>query len=94
MVKVTLRDGSEAEVHQFERDPEEQRLMDEKASRAQTNLRHQNVRMKMQAALIDRAKSTAALVAEGIEWAKAQPAKAEPLPADEDDDRGLQQGMG
>ena len=87
LVKVTLRDGSEAEVRQFERNPEEQRLMDEKASRAQANLRHQNVRMKMQAALIDRTKSTAALVAEGIEWAKAQPAKAEPLPADEDRDR-------
>ena len=87
LVKVTLRDGSEAEVHQFERDPKEQRLMDEKASRAQSNLQHQNVRIKMQAALIDRAKSTATLVADGIEWAKAQPAKAEPPPTDEDDDQ-------
>jgi hypothetical protein len=87
LVKVVLKDGSEAEAHQFERDPEEQRLMDEKASRAQGNLRHQNVRMKMQAALLDRTKSTAELVAEGIEWAKAQPTKAELLPADEDEDQ-------
>jgi hypothetical protein len=86
LVKVTLPDGSEAEVHQFQRDREEQRLMDEKANRAQANLRHQNVRLKMQTALIDRTKSTAALVAEGIEWAKAQPAKGEPLPGEEDDD--------
>jgi hypothetical protein len=86
LVKVTLRDGSEAEVHQFQRDPEEQRLMDEKATRAQANLRHQNVRMKMQAVLLDHTKSTAELVVEGIEWAKAQTATAEPPPAEEDED--------
>jgi hypothetical protein len=87
LVKVRLRDGSEAEVHQFQRDPEEQRLMDERATRAQANLRHQNVRMKMQAALLDRTKSTAELVAEGIEWAKAQTAAAEPQATDEDEDQ-------
>jgi hypothetical protein len=42
--------------------------------------------MKMQAALLDRTKSTAELVAEGIKWAKAQPARAQLLPADEDED--------
>ena len=86
LVKVRLRDGTEAEVHQFQRDPEEQRLMDEKASRAQASLRHQNVRMKMQAALLDRAKSTTELVAEGVEWAKQQSGSAEMRSTEDDDD--------
>jgi hypothetical protein len=87
LVKVRLRDGSEAEVHQFQRDPKEQRLLNEKATRAQANLRHQNVRMKMRAALLDRTKSTARLVAEGIEWAKAQTVTAEPPLAEENEDK-------
>jgi hypothetical protein len=85
-VKVSLKDGSEVEVRQFQRDPAEQALMDEKANRAQANLRHQNVRMRLQAAVLDRAKSTAELVAEGIEWAKSQVAKPDPPSTDEDDD--------
>ena len=85
LVKVTARDGSEVEVHQFQRDPAEQRLIDEKAKRAQANLRHQNVRMRMQAALLDPAKSTAELVADGIEWAKFQLAKPEREPPGDDD---------
>ena len=86
LVKVTPKDGSEVEARQFQRDPAEQKLMDEKAKRAQANLRHQNVRMKLQAALLDRAKWSAELVAEGIEWAKSETAKAEPQAIDEDDD--------
>jgi hypothetical protein len=86
LVKVTSNDGSEVEAHQFQRDLAEQELMDEKAKRAQTNLRHQNVRMKLQEALLDRAKSSAELVAEGIEWAKSKTAKEEPQATDENDD--------
>jgi hypothetical protein len=86
LVKVRLTDGTEAEVNQFQRDPEEQRLMDEKASRAQVSLRHQNVRMKMQIALLDRAKSTAELVAEGVEWAKRQTGSAKTHSTEDDDD--------
>ena len=86
LVKVRRSDGSEVEVYQFQRDPAEQRLMDEKAERAQANLRHQNVRMRMQAALLDRAKSTEELIAEGIEWAKSQSAKPDPEPDGDDDD--------
>ena len=86
LVKIRRSNGSEVEVYQFRRDPAEQRLMDEKAERAQANLRHQNVRMRMQAALLDRAKSTAELVAEGIKWAKSQSAKPEPEPDGEDND--------
>ena|ERR1700730_3267002 len=44
-------------------------------------MRHHNVRAKVQFALFDRAKSTAEIVAGAIEWAKAQPANAEPQPA-------------
>ena len=85
LVKVTLTDGSEVEVHQFQRDPDEQRLMDEKAGRAEANLRHQNVRMKIQAALLDPAKSSVELVAEGIEWAK-ETARSNPQPTEGDED--------
>jgi hypothetical protein len=87
LVKVTSRDGSEVEVHQFLRDPAEQQLMDEKAKRVQANLRYQNVRLRMQAALLDATKSTAELVAHGIEWAKSKLAKPEPeSPGDDDED--------
>ena len=86
LVKLTLTDGSEVEVHRFQRDPTEQKLMDEGAKRAQANLRHQNVRMRMQTALSDRAKSSAELVAKGVEWANSQTAKWGPEPADEDAD--------
>ena len=86
LVKVRLGDGTEAEVYQFQRDPEEQRLIDEKASRAQASLQHQNVRMKMQAALLDRAKSTTELVTEGVAWAQRQTGRPETQPMEDDDD--------
>ena len=86
LVKVTLRDGSEAEVRQFQRDPAEQALMGEKAKIAQANLRHQNVRIRLQSAILDRAKSSAQLVAEGIEWAQSQTAKPTPQAMHEDDE--------
>jgi hypothetical protein len=87
LVKVRLRDGSETEARQFQRDPEEQRLMEEKASRAEANLRHQNVRLKIQTALLDRSKSTVEVVMEGIEWAKAVSVTAEPAPPEDDEDK-------
>jgi len=85
-VKVTSKDGSEVEVRQFQRDPAEQKLMDEKAKSAHANLRHQNIRMRLQSALLDRAKSSAELVAEGIEWAQSQAAIPELQATDKDDD--------
>ena len=63
------------QVRQFQRDPAEQKLMDEKAKRAQANLGHQNVRVKLQAALLDRAESSAELVVQGIEWARSDDAQ-------------------
>jgi hypothetical protein len=83
--KVTLQDGSEAEVRRFQRDPEEERLINAETTRLEANMRHHNVRTGVQLALFDRAKSTAEIVAEGIEWAKAQPAIIEQRPAEDDE---------
>jgi hypothetical protein len=85
LVKITLDDGSETEVRQFQRDPEEQRLFDAETARVNAKMRHHTVRAKIQLALFDRAKSTAEIVTEGIEWAKAQPANAELEPAEDED---------
>jgi len=86
LVKVTFDDGSETEIRQFQRDPEEQRLFDAMTERVNSKMRHSNVRANIQFALFDRAKSTPEIVAEGIEWAKALPADDE-LEPDEDDDQ-------
>jgi hypothetical protein len=85
LAKVTLDDGSKTEVRQFQRHPEEQRLFDAQTMRVHAKMRHTSVRAKIQFALFDRAKSTPEIVAEGIEWAKAQPANAELEPAEDDD---------
>jgi len=87
LVKVELADGSETEVHQFQPDPEELRLISVETKRVEANMRHHNVRAKVQFALFDRAKSTAEIVAEAIEWAKAQPANAEPQPAENNEEK-------
>lgn len=86
LVKVKLEDGSEIEVRQFQCDPEELRLRNAATTRFDADTQHHNVRQKVQFALFDRAQSTAEIVAEGIEWAKAQPANAA-LQAAEDDER-------
>jgi hypothetical protein len=85
LVKVTREDGSDVEVRQFQRDPEELRLINAETARVEANIRHHNVRAKVQSALFDRANSTAEIVAEGIEWAMAQLANAEPRPAEDDE---------
>jgi hypothetical protein len=85
LAKISLEDGSQTEVRQFQRDPEEERLFDAKAARVDAKTRHHTVRDKIQLALFDRDKSTAEIVAEAIEWARAQPANVE-LELAEDDD--------
>jgi hypothetical protein len=85
LVKVTLADGSEAEVRQFQRDPEELRLINAETTRVEANNRHHSVRARVQFALFDRAKSTAEIVADGVEWAKSQPALPEPQPTEDDE---------
>ncbi len=86
LVKIRLEDRSEATVRQFQPDPEEVRLRKAKGERADANMRHHNVRLRVQLALFDRAKSTPEVVAEAIAWAKAQftNAELEVEPADGD----------
>jgi energy-coupling factor transporter ATP-binding protein EcfA2 len=91
LVKVRLADGSEAEVYQFQPDPEEVGLRNAEVTRIEASMRHHNVRIKAQTALFDRAKSTAEIVAEAIEWAKMQPAKAPPQSADGDEQETFDQ---
>jgi hypothetical protein len=85
LVKVRLEDGTEAEGHQFQPDPKEVGRRNAAATQIETNMRHHNVRAKVQLALFDRSKSTGEVVAEAIEWAKAQAANAEPHPAEGDE---------
>ena len=84
LVKVTLQDDREVEVHQFQRDAEEADRISALATRADADLRHMNVRHKVQAALLDPSKSTPEIVAEGIAWAKAQPQNSKPTSADDE----------
>ena len=85
LVNVTLADGTETQVRQFQIDPEELRRLNAEAERAAALARHYNVRAKVQLALFDRSKSTAEIVAEGIEWAKATPTHIEPPPAEDNE---------
>jgi hypothetical protein len=84
-VKVKLADGSEVEVRQFQRDPGELRLIEAETARIEADTRHNNIRLRVQFALFDCTKSTAEIVAEGVEWARAQLANNEPQPAEEDE---------
>jgi hypothetical protein len=87
LVKVRLDDGSEVEMRQFQLDPEELRLREEKAASANADMEHFNIRLRVQAALFDRSKSTPEIVREGIAWAKGQSVKAgQPQTEDEQDD--------
>jgi energy-coupling factor transporter ATP-binding protein EcfA2 len=89
LVKVKLKDGSEVEVHQFRPDPEELRKIEAETAPVEAKMRHYNVRATIQSALFDRTKSTAAIVSEGIEWAKTQLPNAEPKPIVDDDRRNF-----
>lgn len=86
LTKVTLQDGREVEVHQYQRDPQEADRVSALARRADANIRHMNIRHKVQAALLDPSKSMPEIVAEGVAWAKVQPQSNEPAPANDDDD--------
>lgn len=86
LVTVTLADGREVQVHQFEPDPEEAERISVLAARADADMRHMNTRLTIQAALLDPSKSTPKIVAEGIVWAKAQPQDTEIGSTDDDED--------
>ncbi|MDB5616722.1 MAG: hypothetical protein JWQ24_960 [Tardiphaga sp.] len=85
VIKVRLQDGSEAEVRQFQLDPEELRLKEIKGADADVNVEHLSLRMKVKDALFGRNKSTPAIVREGIVWAKTQVAD-DAGPSEEDDE--------
>lgn len=86
LVKIPLQDGSETEVHQYQTDSAQQQLTEERQTRANDNLHHLNVRLRVQAALFDDNKSTPEIVREGIEWAKKQPENDKHETGDDDDD--------
>jgi hypothetical protein len=85
LTKVTLQDGREIEVHQYRRDPEEADRLRILAERSDANVRHMNIRHRVQAALFDASKSTAEIVAEGVAWAKVQPQSTELASANDED---------
>jgi hypothetical protein len=85
LIKITLPDGSEIEVNQYQPEPEEAERIATGAARAAANIRHMNVRYKVQAALFDPSKSTAEIVAEGLAWAKEQPQGSETGSPDDKD---------
>jgi energy-coupling factor transporter ATP-binding protein EcfA2 len=87
LIKVRLNDGSEAEVHQFQLDPEEVRLKEIKGADSDANMEHLSLRLKVKAALFESDKSTPAIVREGIVWAQKQPASdAAPLQEEDEND--------
>ena len=85
LVKITLQDGREVEVHQFQRDATEAERFASGAARAEAGLQHMNLRHRIQTALLDPSKSTPAIATEGLAWAKAQPKEIESEPEDSDD---------
>ncbi len=76
LAKITQQDGSEVAVLQFQPAPEEVRLRTEKGERADANMQRFNIRLKVRFALLEEGRSTPEIVAEGIAWAKDQPADA------------------
>ncbi|MFT3941547.1 hypothetical protein [Rhodopseudomonas sp.] len=88
LTKVTLEDGSEVEVHQYQPAPDEAALISERAERADTNLRRMNVRLKVQSALFSPSKSTTEIVAEGLAWARSQSQNGADASSSNQDDDG------
>jgi hypothetical protein len=82
--KVQRSDGSEVEGWQFKMSPDEVAHRAAAVQRSEASTRHFNIRLQLQAALLEPAKSTPDIVAEGQRWAKAQPPASEPRPHDED----------
>jgi hypothetical protein len=81
--KVQLQDGSEVEIHRYKPASDEAERMAVGAARAAAHIWTMNVRHCAQTALLDPTKSTAAIVAECLAWAKKQAEK--PVPAANDD---------
>lgn len=89
-VTLTLNDGTEAEVLQYQPAAEEQQRRQEHAARATANLQRFNTRLKIQAVFLERQETTADFLREAIEWAKAQQAAVEPEDADKADNYDIE----
>lgn len=86
LVKMTRTDGSEIEVRQFQRDPREAQALSAEAKHVESDVRHLNLRIQVQAALLDRDKSTPEIVRKALEWVKGQSLHPEPSTGEDDDD--------
>jgi hypothetical protein len=86
LVTISMEDGREVEVHQYQRAAEEAERFAAGVRRVEANTRHMNVRHRVQNALLDASNSTAEIVTEGLTWARAQLESPE-LPLLNDDHR-------
>ena len=62
------------------------RLIGEQVNRAAADIEHQNVRFRIQSALLEPSKSTSEIVTEALNWAKAQSTKTDDQYDSDDDD--------
>jgi len=83
LTKIQRANGSEIEVHQFKRDPQEEARLTTERERVNAEARHSTTRWTIQQALFKPDTSTPKIVLEAIRWAKAQPNLVEPQ-SDED----------
>ncbi len=79
-VTRTSQDGTAIEAYQFTDPSEKQREGEAQAARANANLQRMTIRRRIQRALLEPDQSTPALLQEALDWAKAQPLEAGPMP--------------
>jgi hypothetical protein len=84
--KVQRADGTEVEGWQYQMAPDEVAHRAAAQQRSVANTQHLNIRLQLQQALLEPAKSTPEIVAEGLRWAKAEPTAARPQPTGADRD--------
>lgn len=84
-VRIQLADGREIEGHQYQVPPEEMAQRNAAVTESNAHLRETNTRLSLQKALSEPATSTPQLVAQGIDWAKAQLADYAKVPAEGED---------
>jgi hypothetical protein len=78
-------DGTEVEGYEFQLDPAEAARLEASQARAIASIQHFNIRLQLQAALLEQGKSSSVIVQGGLSWAKAQRAKPQQEAADADD---------
>lgn len=87
LTNVTLADGTQAEAHQYRPAPEEQARFDAAKAESDAHMQHLALRLRLQAALLDPAKSTPEIVTQGIYWAQTQPTDPQPAPNGDEEGR-------